>query len=135
MDGSLVEPDWRPLTLDELRLLLAQFPQLGEPTHILSLSPRPFSAASVVATRTEHGHGQRVFIKRHHRAVRDREGLLEEHRFLAHLRTHVALVPRAAIVLAPTDAYVAKFTNPTEASVLTSNAVGLKRFFLPWRYW
>lgn len=94
MDGSLVEPDWRPLTLDELRLLLARFPQLGEPTHILSLSPRPFSAASVVATRTEHGHGQRVFIKRHHRAVRDREGLLEEHRFLAHLRTYVALVPR-----------------------------------------
>ncbi len=94
MDGSLVEPDWAPLTLDELRPLLAQFPLLGKPTNILSLSPRPFSAASVVATRTEHGDGQRVFIKRHHRAVRDREGLLEEHRFLAHLRAHVALVPR-----------------------------------------
>jgi Ser/Thr protein kinase RdoA (MazF antagonist) len=94
MDGSLVEPDWRPLTLDELRPLLARFPQLGEPTHILSVSPRPFSAAGVVATRTDHGTDQRVFIKRHHRAVRDREGLLEEHRFLSHLRTHIALVPR-----------------------------------------
>ena len=97
MDGSLVEPDWRPLTLDELRPLLAQFPQLGEPTHILSLSPRPFSAASVVATRTHHGADQRVFIKRHHRTVRDREGLLEEHRFLSHLRAHVALVPRVVV--------------------------------------
>lgn len=100
MDGSLVEPDWRPLTLDELRALFAQFPQLGEPTRILSVSPRPFSAAGVVATQTNHGTGQRVFIKRHHRAVRDREGLLEEHRFLSHLRAHVALVPR---VLASAD--------------------------------
>ncbi len=94
MDGSLVEPDWRPLTLDELRPLLVQFPQLGEPTRIISVSPRPFSAAGVVATRTDHGADQRIFIKRHHRAVRDREGLLEEHRFLSHLRAHVALVPR-----------------------------------------
>jgi Ser/Thr protein kinase RdoA (MazF antagonist) len=89
MDGSLVEPDWPPLTLAELRPLLAQFPELGEPAHILSASPRPFSAAGVVATRSA-----RVFIKRHHRAVRDREGLLEEHRFLSHLLTHRAAVPR-----------------------------------------
>jgi len=94
MDGSLVEPDWRPLTLDELRPVLAQFPELGEPTNILTVSPRPFSAAGVVATRSDYGTDQRVFIKRHHRAVRDREGLLEEHRFLSHLRAHVALVPR-----------------------------------------
>ena len=36
----------------------------------------------------------RVFVKRHHRAVRDREGLLEEHRFLAHLLARSAPVPR-----------------------------------------
>jgi Ser/Thr protein kinase RdoA (MazF antagonist) len=89
MDGSLVDPDWPSLTLAELRPLLAQFPELGEPTHILSASPRPFSAAGVVATRSA-----RVFIKRHYRAVRDREGLLEEHRFLSHLLTHGAAVPR-----------------------------------------
>ncbi len=89
MDGSLVEPDWPPLTLDELRPLLAQFPDLGDPAHILSVSPRPFSAAGVVATRSS-----RVFVKRHHNAVRDREGLLEEHRFLSHLLTHGAPVPR-----------------------------------------
>jgi Ser/Thr protein kinase RdoA (MazF antagonist) len=89
MDGTLVEPDWPPLTLAELRPLLAQFPALGEPTQILSVSPRPFSAASVVATRTAQ-----VFIKRHHRSVRDREGLLEEHRFLAHLFACGVPVPR-----------------------------------------
>ena len=106
MDGSLVEPDWSPLTLDELRPLLSQFPALGEPTHIVSVSPRPFSAAGVVATRSGRGpHGQafvrgvegRAFIKRHHRAVRDREGLLEEHRFLSHLLTHGAPVPRVFV--------------------------------------
>jgi len=106
MDGTLVAPDWPPLTLAELRALLAQFPALGEPLQILSVSPRPFSAAGVVATGDARGsHGQvhirgveaRVFIKRHHRAVRDREGLLEEHRFLAYLLAQGAPVPRVLI--------------------------------------
>ena len=81
MDGTLVEPDWAPLTLAEVRLLLDQFPGFSEPIEILTVSPRPFSAASVVASA-----GGKVFIKRHHRKVRDREGLLEEHRFLNYLR-------------------------------------------------
>ncbi|MGA3135469.1 MAG: phosphotransferase [Terracidiphilus sp.] len=89
MDGTLVEPDWPPLTLAEVRALLSRFPGCGEPIEILSVSPRPFSAASVVATR-----GGRVFIKRHHRTVRDAEGLLEEHRFLAHLLRAGAPAPR-----------------------------------------
>ena len=29
MDGTLVPPDWPPLTLDEVRALLSQFPALG----------------------------------------------------------------------------------------------------------
>jgi Ser/Thr protein kinase RdoA (MazF antagonist) len=89
MDGTLVEPDWPPLGLAEVRTLLSKFPGLSEPIEILSVSPRPFSAASVVATRAG-----RVFIKRHHRTVRDAEGLLEEHRFLAHLLDRGAPVPR-----------------------------------------
>jgi Ser/Thr protein kinase RdoA (MazF antagonist) len=89
MDGTLVEADWPPLGLDEVRALLRQFPGCGEPIEILSVSPRPFSAASVVAAQ-----GGRVFIKRHHRTVRDREGLLEEHRFLEYLLAHGAPVPR-----------------------------------------
>ena len=89
MDGTLVEPDWPPLTLAEVRTLLAQFSGLREPIEILSLSPRPLSAAGVVNTL-----GGRAFIKRHHRTVRDVEGLQEEHRFLAHLLAHGASVPR-----------------------------------------
>jgi Ser/Thr protein kinase RdoA (MazF antagonist) len=89
MDGTLVAADWPAVTLAELRPLFAQFPALGEPVRIVSVSPRPFSAAGTVATARE-----RVFVKRHHRAVRDREGLLEEHRFLAHLLTRGASVPR-----------------------------------------
>jgi Ser/Thr protein kinase RdoA (MazF antagonist) len=89
IDGTWVEPDWPPLTLDELSPILARFPNDIAPTSILTVSPRPFSAASVIATR----HG-RVFVKRHSRLVRDREGLLEEHRFLAYLFANGAAVPR-----------------------------------------
>ncbi|MGA3160361.1 MAG: phosphotransferase [Terracidiphilus sp.] len=89
LDGRLVEPDWPPLTLSEVRALLSMFPGCGEPIEILSVSPRPFSAASVVATKSG-----RVFIKRHSRKVRDREGLLEEHHFMQYLREHGAPVPR-----------------------------------------
>ena len=89
MDGTLVDPDWAPLAIAEVCALLSQFPECGEPLEILSVSPRPFSAAGVVATQ----RGQ-VFIKRQHRSVRDREGLLEEHSFLKHLRANQAAVPR-----------------------------------------
>jgi Ser/Thr protein kinase RdoA (MazF antagonist) len=89
MDGTLVEPDWMPLDVAEVRTLLGRYPGLNGPVEILTVSPRPFSAASVVATRGEH-----VFIKRHHRTVRDAEGLMEEHRFMAQLRAHEAPVPR-----------------------------------------
>ena len=89
LDGTLVAPDWPALTLDEVRAVLVEFSHLGEPVEILSVSPRPFSAASVVATLN-----QRVFIKRHHRSVRNADGLREEHRFIAHLRAHGAATPR-----------------------------------------
>ena len=88
MDGELVEADWQPLTMTEVRTLLRQFPELGDPINIVSASPRPFSAAGVVRTTRRS-----IFIKRHHRLVRDREGLLEEHRFIAHLRAHGTPVP------------------------------------------
>ena len=88
-DGTLVEPDWPPLTFDEVRPVLAKMPGAGEPIEIASNSPRPFSAASVVKTR--HGN---IFIKRHARAVRDAKGLMEEHRFMEHLRAHGIGIPR-----------------------------------------
>ena len=89
MDGTLVEPDWPPLALHEVCALLDLFPGSGQAVELLSVSPRPFSAASVVAT----SNGS-VFVKRHHRTVRDAEGLSEEHRFMQHLRAHGAAVPR-----------------------------------------
>jgi len=78
--GSLEDPDWPVLTLAEVNAVLRRYPQAGGATRLLSFSPRPFSAASVVATPMG-----KVFVKRHHRSVRDREGLLEEHRLIAHL--------------------------------------------------
>jgi Ser/Thr protein kinase RdoA (MazF antagonist) len=89
LDGTLVEPDWPPLTQDEMRALLREYPALGPPKRVLMISPRPFSAACVVATQS-----QNVFIKRHHMTVRDTAGLREEHRFMAHLRNNGAMVPR-----------------------------------------
>jgi Ser/Thr protein kinase RdoA (MazF antagonist) len=79
--GTVEEPDWPRLTLAEVDRLLRRYPAAGGADRLLSFSPRPFSAASVVAT----AKGERVFVKRHHGAVRDMEGLLEEHRLIAFL--------------------------------------------------
>ncbi|HEY3705962.1 MAG TPA: phosphotransferase [Terracidiphilus sp.] len=89
MDGSLVEPDWAPLSRDEIDSVLSRYPELERPFPILTISPRPFSSASVVAARN-----QDVFVKRHATGVRDAEGLCEEHRFMAHLARCGVPVPR-----------------------------------------
>jgi Ser/Thr protein kinase RdoA (MazF antagonist) len=89
LDGALVAPDWPALTLVELRQLFERLPDLGAPIGIAFTSPRPLSAAAVV--NTARG---RFFVKRHARVVRDREGLLEEHRFMGYVRGRGALVPR-----------------------------------------
>jgi Ser/Thr protein kinase RdoA (MazF antagonist) len=89
LDGTLVDPDWKPLALDEVRNVLRRYPGCGETIEILSVSPRPLSAASVVAVKKG-----RVFVKRHHRSVRNCEGLMEEHRFIAHLRANGAAAPK-----------------------------------------
>jgi Ser/Thr protein kinase RdoA (MazF antagonist) len=60
--------------------VLRRYPQARGAERLLSRSPRPFSAASVVATR-----GGRVVLKRHHASVRSRDGLLDEHRLMAYL--------------------------------------------------
>ena len=88
LNNDWVEPDWPFLTLAELDELLRRFPDAGGAVRVDTYSPRPFSAASVVST--PHG---RVFVKRHHESVRNREELTEEHNFLRYLREHSALVP------------------------------------------
>jgi Ser/Thr protein kinase RdoA (MazF antagonist) len=88
-DGTLTAPFWPPLTVEELRSVLRFYPGLAAHPQLLTVSPRPFSAASVVRV------GQRrIFVKRHARAVRSAEGLYEEHAFMAHLRARGANVPR-----------------------------------------
>lgn len=88
-DGTLVEPYWPPLTVEEVRGVLRFYPDLAGHPQLLTVSPRPFSAASVVRA------GERsVFIKRHARVVRDAVGLREEHAFMAHLYAHGVSVPR-----------------------------------------
>ena len=88
LDGSMVEPDWTPLTIGEVRALLKNFPAVGTPLAIVSTSPRPFSAASVIETDRK-----RIFVKRHAQSVRNAEGLAEEHRFMTHLRANGISVP------------------------------------------
>lgn len=89
MDGTLTATDWRPLELAEVRWLLTQYPECGETVRIATRSPRPFSAAGVVETSDGS-----VFVKRHHRSVRNSEGLAEEHRFMAHLGEAGVHVPQ-----------------------------------------
>jgi Ser/Thr protein kinase RdoA (MazF antagonist) len=92
LNNNWTEPDWPFLTLAEVDTLLQRFPSDGGADRILSFSPRPFSAASVV--ETPRG---RVFVKRHHRAVRNRDGLLEEHRLLQHLHARGGIVPAVLV--------------------------------------
>ncbi|OBZ14408.1 aminoglycoside phosphotransferase [Bacillus sp. FJAT-27264] len=82
MGTTLVRPDWAPITLEEVNQLLSYYPDLEEASELTWHSPRPFSSATIVITATE-----RLFVKRHHHTVRDVAGLLEEHRFIRHLRT------------------------------------------------
>ncbi|MGW6920282.1 phosphotransferase enzyme family protein [Streptomyces sp. NPDC054950] len=76
-----VEPDWAPLTDDEVTDVV------GAGARVVWRSPRPLSAAAVVER-----DGRRLFVKRHHIAVRSPAGLAEEHAFLGHLREHGAPV-------------------------------------------
>lgn len=81
MGTELVRPDWATITLEETNLLFRRYAELGEATALLWHSPRPFSSATIVETPAG-----RLFVKRHHRSVRDVEGLNEEHRFVRYLR-------------------------------------------------
>ena len=61
---------------------------LGSALKILTVSPRPFSSASLVLTDSGP-----VFLKRHSTLVRTPQDLEEEHRFLAHLAANSFPVP------------------------------------------
>jgi Ser/Thr protein kinase RdoA (MazF antagonist) len=83
-----VPPDWPALRMDELAPLLRRYPTIGAPRALRWHSPRPLSAAALVATDAGE-----VFVKRHHRRVRSVATLGEEHRFIAHLRAGGMPIP------------------------------------------
>ncbi len=86
--GDETAPDWPALTHADVEALLRGWPQLLPPYRIDWHSPRPLSAAALVATRTGA-----VFVKRHHVRVRSTATLRQEHRFMAHLRDRGVPVP------------------------------------------
>jgi Ser/Thr protein kinase RdoA (MazF antagonist) len=88
MTGGLAVLDAPAIALAELESLAPLAPVLCPPLQVTWLSPRPFAAAARVQT----GRGM-VFVKRHDLRVRNVEALLEEHRFIAHLRAQGAAVP------------------------------------------
>jgi Ser/Thr protein kinase RdoA (MazF antagonist) len=91
MGRELAEPDWAPLTDDELRGVLGRAGDpggLGRQPVVIWRSPRPMSAAALV----RHGDAT-VFVKRHHLSVRIPAQLAAEHAFAGHLRMHGQPVP------------------------------------------
>lgn len=83
-----VTADWPGFTEEELKTLLNRYHPAWHVKQRLWRSPRPFSVAELVET----SHGV-LFIKRHHRRIRDAEGLREEHRFIRHLAEQGLPVP------------------------------------------
>jgi len=100
MGKELVEPDWPPLSQDEVSAVLARYGRPGGAV-IGWRSPRPMSAAALVLCgggreargREKQSRGEEVFVKRHHRLVRTARQLAPEHAFAAHLRARGVAVP------------------------------------------
>lgn len=89
LDATSVTPDWPALEVAEVDALLRRYPDLGALVDLRWHSPRPLSAAALVDT-----DAGKFFIKRHHCSVRTPATLMEEHRFMAHLRAGGVPVPQ-----------------------------------------
>jgi Ser/Thr protein kinase RdoA (MazF antagonist) len=87
MGKELAEPDWPPLTEDELRRVLVAYDLAGDPA-VLWRSPRPMSAAALVRAGPVV-----VFVKRHHKRVRTSAQLAAEHAFARYLHARCQPVP------------------------------------------
>src|SRR5260370_8541287 len=90
MGRELAEPDWPPLTDDELHGVLGRGERggLGRRPVVTWRSPRPMSAAALVRL----GHAT-LFVKRHHLSVRTPAQLAAEHAFADHLGARGLPVP------------------------------------------
>jgi Ser/Thr protein kinase RdoA (MazF antagonist) len=83
---SLVEPDWPPLTLEELADVLG-----GGVEEITWHSPRPLSTTAKVRM----AGGEALIVKRLPQTLRTPEALAEEHGFMDHLRERGIPIPKA----------------------------------------
>jgi Ser/Thr protein kinase RdoA (MazF antagonist) len=90
MGRELVEPDWPPLSGEEVGAVLARYGLLDGAAVVRWRSPRPMSAAGLV--RCGDGSTE-VFIKRHHTLVRTAAQLGAEHALAGHLRALGVAVP------------------------------------------
>ncbi|MET0375745.1 MAG: phosphotransferase [Rhizorhabdus sp.] len=93
MGSALEAPTWPIIAPTEAKAVLEAFAGAGGLERLKWHSPRPFSAAVLVAT--DHGE---FLLKRHHPDLRSIAALAEEHAFMAHLRAaqlQVAQVIRA----------------------------------------
>jgi Ser/Thr protein kinase RdoA (MazF antagonist) len=97
MGKALVEPDWPPLTDDEVSTVLARYGWPDGAAAVSWRSPRPMSAAAVVQCG-----GEGVFVKRHHTRVRTAGQLAAEHALAAHLRALGVAVPAVLRTVEPT---------------------------------
>jgi Ser/Thr protein kinase RdoA (MazF antagonist) len=90
MGKELVEPDWPPLTDDEVSEVLGGWgtPEVADQPVVAWRSPRPMSAAALVRRGSVT-----VFLKRHHVSVRNPAQLAAEHAFASHLRRRGQPVP------------------------------------------
>ncbi len=83
-------PDWPAFTSDELAEVLRDYPFLHGPLpRVLWSAPRPMSTSARVGVGDEV-----LFVKRHHRTVREEARLALEHRFSDHLRSRGLDTPR-----------------------------------------
>lgn len=80
LNNDQVAADWPAIGMDEIHALQPHFAALRGASHVRWHSPRPMSAAAIIDT--DNGP---VFLKRHHRSVRDAFTLGEEHRLITHL--------------------------------------------------
>jgi len=125
MGKTLVEPDWPPLTGDEVSAVLARYELPCAPVVLRWHSPRPMSAAAIVGCG-----GAGVFVKRHHRLVRTAGQLAAEHALAAHLRALGVAVP--AVLRQPGGATTVASGDYTYEVHALAEGVDLYRDALSW---
>jgi len=79
--GEQAERDWPLMIVSEVADVLSSYRIKGTIDRLSWHSPRPFAAAALATMST----GETLFVKRHHKSLRDVQALAEEHRFIAHL--------------------------------------------------